>query len=225
MKVQSDSEKEATRKMQEEANKILQSRKVDVTFDVKSGTPYEEILKEQQERKADLIVTYPGGRLNLTDPQGLVSVMLGNGDGTFQTPVLYATNARYCWALTVADLNGDGWADVVTADKNNLRLAVLMGDGEGGLQPPSYVYSYSDPTSLAAADLNGDGKQDIVVANNAPFGTVAVGTHPIKPVANPSRGLNIDLPRQTGGDIWQCQIWCHIELGERQPGSTPLVKT
>ena len=50
MKVQSDSEKEATKKMQEEANKILQSRKIEVTFDVKSGTPYEEILKEQKKR-------------------------------------------------------------------------------------------------------------------------------------------------------------------------------
>jgi universal stress protein A len=65
MKVQSDSEKEAVRKMQEEANKILQSRKIDVTFDVKSGTPYEEIIKEQQERKADLIVIASHGRTGI----------------------------------------------------------------------------------------------------------------------------------------------------------------
>jgi nucleotide-binding universal stress UspA family protein len=65
MKVQSDSEKEAVRKMQEEANKILQSRKIEVAFDVKSGTPYEEILKEQQERKADLIVIASHGRTGI----------------------------------------------------------------------------------------------------------------------------------------------------------------
>ena len=51
--------------MQEEANKILQSRKIDVAFDVKSGTPYEEILKEQQERKADLIVIASHGRTGI----------------------------------------------------------------------------------------------------------------------------------------------------------------
>jgi universal stress protein A len=65
MKVQSDSEKEAVRKMQEEANKILQSRKIEVAFDIKSGTPYEEILKEQQERKADLIVIASHGRTGI----------------------------------------------------------------------------------------------------------------------------------------------------------------
>ncbi len=65
MKVQSDSEKEAAKKMQEEANKILQSRKIDVSFDVKSGSPYEEILREQQERKADLIVIASHGRTGI----------------------------------------------------------------------------------------------------------------------------------------------------------------
>jgi len=65
MKVQSDSEKEATRKMQEEANRILQSKKIDVAFDVKSGVPFEEILKAQQERKADLIVIASHGRTGI----------------------------------------------------------------------------------------------------------------------------------------------------------------
>jgi nucleotide-binding universal stress UspA family protein len=64
-KVQSDSEKEAAKKMQEEANKILQSKKIEVAFDVKSGTPYEAILQEQQERKADLIVIASHGRTGI----------------------------------------------------------------------------------------------------------------------------------------------------------------
>jgi universal stress protein A len=51
--------------MQEEANKILQSKKIDVAFDVKSGSPYEEILREQQERKADLIVIASHGRTGI----------------------------------------------------------------------------------------------------------------------------------------------------------------
>jgi nucleotide-binding universal stress UspA family protein len=64
-KVQSDSEKEAVKKMQEEAKKILQSSKIEVTADVKSGTPYEAILKEQQDRKADLIVIASHGRTGI----------------------------------------------------------------------------------------------------------------------------------------------------------------
>jgi universal stress protein A len=71
-KVQSDSEKEAAKKMQEEANKILQSKKIDVTFDVKSGTPYEAILQEQQDRKADLIVIASRGRT------GILKTLIGS---------------------------------------------------------------------------------------------------------------------------------------------------
>lgn len=65
MKVQSDSEKEAAKKMQQEADKILKTKKIDLVFDVKSGTPYEEILKEQQERTADLIVIASHGRTGI----------------------------------------------------------------------------------------------------------------------------------------------------------------
>jgi nucleotide-binding universal stress UspA family protein len=64
-KVQSDSEKEAVKKMQDEAKKILQSSKIEVIADVKSGTPYEAILKEQQDRKADLIVIASHGRTGI----------------------------------------------------------------------------------------------------------------------------------------------------------------
>jgi nucleotide-binding universal stress UspA family protein len=72
MKVQSDSEKEASRKMQDEAKKITQAKKIDVTFDVKSGVPFEEILKEQQERKADLIVIASHGRT------GIIKSLIGS---------------------------------------------------------------------------------------------------------------------------------------------------
>ena len=72
MKVQSDSEKEAAKKMQQEADKILKTKKIDLVFDVKSGTPYEEILKEQQERKADLIVIASHGK------SGLMGHLMGN---------------------------------------------------------------------------------------------------------------------------------------------------
>ncbi|MDD5306803.1 MAG: universal stress protein [Deltaproteobacteria bacterium] len=63
--VQAESEKEATRKMKEEVRKIAQSRKVDVTFDVKGGVPYAEILRQQEDRKADLIVIGSHGRTGI----------------------------------------------------------------------------------------------------------------------------------------------------------------
>ena len=47
-KVQADSESEARRKMEQEAKKILSAKNLDLAFDVRIGTPWEEILKEQQ---------------------------------------------------------------------------------------------------------------------------------------------------------------------------------
>lgn len=58
-KIQSDFEKEALRKMHEETSKIPESEKIDVIYDVKSGTPYEEILREQEKLSSDLIVIAP----------------------------------------------------------------------------------------------------------------------------------------------------------------------
>ena len=64
-KLQLDSEKEARRKMEDEVQKILQSKKIDVTFDVKVGIPFAEILREHVERKADLIVIGSHGRTGI----------------------------------------------------------------------------------------------------------------------------------------------------------------
>jgi nucleotide-binding universal stress UspA family protein len=64
-RIESESMKEAARKMKEEVRKIVQSRKIDVTCDVKAGVPYEEILNEQSEKKADLVVIASHGRTGI----------------------------------------------------------------------------------------------------------------------------------------------------------------
>jgi universal stress protein A len=64
-RIESGSMKEAAGKMKEEVKKIVQSRKIDVTCDVKAGVPYEEILNEQREKKADLIVIASHGRTGI----------------------------------------------------------------------------------------------------------------------------------------------------------------
>jgi len=64
-RIESGSMKEAAGKMKEEVKKIVQSRKIDVTCDVKAGVPYEEILNEQRRKKADLIVIASHGRTGI----------------------------------------------------------------------------------------------------------------------------------------------------------------
>ena len=53
--------------------KIAKDQKLDIAFDIKTGVPYEEILKEQQEKKADLIVIASHGRTGLLHHLGSVA--------------------------------------------------------------------------------------------------------------------------------------------------------
>lgn len=105
---------------------------------------------------------------------GAVSVLLGNGDGSFQPFIMYKSGAGgWGTSVAVADVNGDGKPDIVATDQcasanclNNGLVAVLLGNGDGTLQA-AQAYSAGGflTNSVAVADVNGDGKPDLVVAN------------------------------------------------------------
>jgi hypothetical protein len=97
---------------------------------------------------------------------GQLIVQLGNGDGTFQSPLISAL-ADTQNAVTVADVNGDGFPDVVVAGANNNNVGVLLGNGNGTFQPPVTYPTGRQPQYIAAGDLNGDGFPDLVVTNGA----------------------------------------------------------
>ena len=115
---------------------------------------------------------------------GAVSVLLANGDGTFQPAVIYGSGGGgSAEALAIADVNGDGRPDLLVADfcssvdsdgnctNNNGAVSVLLGNGDGTFQPAvSYGSGGQLATSVAVADLNGDGRPDVVVANDCPSG-------------------------------------------------------
>jgi universal stress protein A len=67
-----ESEKAAKKRMEEEVEKILSSKKIDVVFDVKVGVAHDEIVKEQDEKKIDLIVIASHGRT------GIRKILLGS---------------------------------------------------------------------------------------------------------------------------------------------------
>jgi hypothetical protein len=103
---------------------------------------------------------------------GTVGVLLGNGDGTFQTAIAHGSGGYYANSVVVADVNGDGKPDLVVAnlcaDPTCTRaiIGVLLGNGDGTFQAAVTYGSggyYAD--SLAVTDVNGDGKPDLLVAN------------------------------------------------------------
>jgi VCBS repeat protein len=75
--------------------------------------------------KLDLVVTNSPCAQGCGFPSN-ISVLLGNGDGTFQNPVSFPTRGRSALKLTVADFNGDGKPDVATANENSKSVSVLL---------------------------------------------------------------------------------------------------
>ena len=99
---------------------------------------------------------------------GNVSVSLGNGTGTFQTPTAYTVGVNPTW-VAVGDVNGDGQPDLVvgTASDTEADIGVLLATGAGKFQPASLTTVYSWPSRLLLADFDGDGKLDLAIVHLA----------------------------------------------------------
>jgi uncharacterized protein (TIGR03437 family) len=93
-------------------------------------------------------------------PGAMVTVMRGNGDGSFQSPIPSASEV-YGVLLAAADFTGDGRADLVMAASH---LFIRPGRADGTLSP-AVDQPMAPSTALTAVDLDGDGRSDLVTAN------------------------------------------------------------
>src|SRR5262249_54911692 len=101
-----------------------------------------------------------------------VSVLNGNGDGTFGAPTVYATGS-FPWALALGDLGHRGVPDIVTANFFG-GVSVLVNNGDGTFakhQDFAGGDSHQGHQDLALGDFNGDGFLDVASAN---FNTATV---------------------------------------------------
>jgi hypothetical protein len=94
-----------------------------------------------------------------------VSVLLGNGDGTFRGAVNYAAGPNP-GTVVVTDVNYDGIPDLTVPDGGNNGVSVLLGNGNGSFQAPLRFDAHLAPKALVAGDFNGDGLVDLAVANS-----------------------------------------------------------
>jgi hypothetical protein len=93
---------------------------------------------------------------------GAVSIFLGNGDGTFKTGASYPVGMGVR-GLALADLNGDGKADLVSVNANSDTLSVLLGNGDGTFSATPDIAIGFAPQAVAVGDFNGDGIPDLAV--------------------------------------------------------------
>src|SRR5437773_1829662 len=97
-----------------------------------------------------------------------VSVLLGNGDGTFKAPVNFGAPGSQ--SVAVGDFNGDGKLDLVVT---NAGVSILLGNGDGAFRAPVTYATGNSPSSVAVGDFNRDGKVDLAVANSGTSNGVA----------------------------------------------------
>ncbi|MBW4039306.1 MAG: hypothetical protein HIU91_10605 [Acidobacteria bacterium] len=111
-----------------------------------------------------------------------IHVLLGNGDGSFQSPIITnitlgnAGTYAYPVIQLIGDVNGDGLPDLFVQDPQNYSSQVLLSDGKGSFKPGIQNSASAAPNpatgKVIAADVNGDGHPDLLSSTGP---TVALG--------------------------------------------------
>jgi hypothetical protein len=98
----------------------------------------------------------------LSDDGTGIHVLLGNGDGTFQSDMpSSAPSLDGLWGP--GDFNGDGKLDLIATFNSGTKVGLLSGNGDGSFQGPTDFYTVpADTQKLVAVDVNGDGKLDVI---------------------------------------------------------------
>jgi Flp pilus assembly secretin CpaC len=100
---------------------------------------------------------------------GTVSILHGNGDGTFTVePTLTLPAGAGPTSIAVADFNDDGFADLAVVNKNANTVSIFLGNGDETFQTPTTIVAGNAPTSIVAAAFNPNAPAiiDLAVTNS-----------------------------------------------------------
>jgi uncharacterized repeat protein (TIGR01451 family) len=121
---------------------------------------------------------------------GTVSILLGNGNGTFTAQPTVNAGAGANWIVT-GDFNEDGKLDLAVANSGSNTVSILLGNGDGTFTLHSSPATGVSPFAIAAGDFNADGHLDLAVTN-ASSNTVTIllgnGTGAFAAAASPAVG-------------------------------------
>lgn len=126
--------------------------------------------------------------VGLNSATGMVSVMLGTGDGSFQAAINSAAGGTGV-KMSIADFNHDGNLDIVTVQGS--QIDVLKGHGDGSFQAPVAYYASALPNDVDVGDINNDGSVDIFTCSFSYGGTTQLFMNDGAGNFLPSRNLAI----------------------------------
>ncbi|HEX4322708.1 MAG TPA: FG-GAP-like repeat-containing protein [Acidobacteriaceae bacterium] len=99
----------------------------------------------------------------LNQSAATVTILLGNGDGTFAAVSSSPVTGSTPYAITAADFNGDGNLDLAVANGDGTgTLTILLGNGDGSFTAAASPVAGEAPESIVAGDFNGDGIPDLL---------------------------------------------------------------
>ncbi|HLL72348.1 MAG TPA: FG-GAP-like repeat-containing protein, partial [Pyrinomonadaceae bacterium] len=165
------------------------------------GRPPRDLVVRDFNRDGKADVAVP---LENSDPNATaVAVLLGNGNGTLQSPVRYSAATDFIAQITAGDYNGDGIVDLAaTSSFSGGRISILLGNGDGTFQPRKDASS-SGSNRLLSADLDFDGRLDVVTLQGSGTGLLGIlggnGDGTMRPVRNYS--INPGATEAVAGDL------------------------
>jgi hypothetical protein len=132
-----------------------------------------------------------------------ISILFGDGTGDFpdtlKTSYAAASAAQHSIrGVGVVDLNGDGWDDIVAADRYGNKLSIFLNHGDGTFAPAvAKEAGSSNEWSIAFGDANNDGLLDVYCGNrNSPYYIVVL-------LSDGNGGLTAQPPVSCGNYCWQ----------------------
>ncbi len=139
---------------------------------------------------------------------GTVSVFMGDGRGNLSGPINYpvgnSSDNPSTRGLAVLDLNGDGWTDIVTANRRHSNVSILLNTGSGTFATRvNQTTGTSNETACAAADFDEDGLLDVVIGSYKNAGTAG---DIVVMISDGEGNLSPRDPINAGGPSWMLAV-------------------